>query len=161
MSSAEILPSMQSVVHFLPFLYKGDNFGVFMFAFLPIISLLKRCLLYEERICCHLLSCISSPMGSKFFSFRVEPFSEERQNKQSCLPCKSINSPLILCMLGNFCMLFCRLWSFFKLTFQKKSFRNTIRVSDSLDSDQAWCFVRPDLGPNCLQRLLADNKSRN
>ena len=35
----------------------------------------------------------------------------------------------------------------------KNSFRNTIRVSYSLDPDQARHFVGPDLGPNCLQRL--------
>ena len=39
-----------------------------------------------------------------------------------------------------------------KLTFFKKSFRNTIRVSNSLDPDQARHFVGPDLGTNCLQR---------
>ena len=41
-------------------------------------------------------------------------------------------------------------------------FSNTIRVSNSLDPDQARHFVGnvgPDLDPNCLQRLLADNKS--
>ena len=37
---------------------------------------------------------------------------------------------------------------------------STIRVANSLDPDQARHFVRPDLGPNCLQRLSADNKSR-
>ena len=31
-------------------------------------------------------------------------------------------------------------------------------MSNSLDSDQARHFVRSDLGPNCLQRLSADNK---
>ena len=36
---------------------------------------------------------------------------------------------------------------------------NTIRVSNSLDQDQGQHFVGPDLGPNCLQRLSADNKS--
>ena len=36
-------------------------------------------------------------------------------------------------------------------------FFNTIRVSNSLDPDQARHFVGPDLGPNCLQRLSADN----
>ena len=41
---------------------------------------------------------------------------------------------------------------FFKLTFSKSSFRNTIRVLDSLDSDQDLHSVGPDLGPNCLQR---------
>ena len=35
-------------------------------------------------------------------------------------------------------------------------FFNTIRVSNSLDPDQARQFVGPDLGPNCLQRLSAD-----
>ena len=37
-----------------------------------------------------------------------------------------------------------------KLTLLKSSFGNTIRVSNSLDPDQAQHFVRPDLGPNCL-----------
>ena len=36
----------------------------------------------------------------------------------------------------------------------------TIQVSNSLDQDQAQHFGWPDLGPNCLQRLSADNKSR-
>ena len=36
---------------------------------------------------------------------------------------------------------------------------NTISVSNSLDPDQARHFVGPDLGPNCLQRLSADDKS--
>ena len=35
--------------------------------------------------------------------------------------------------------------------------RNTIRVSNSLDPDQAQQNVGPDLGPNCLQRLSADD----
>ena len=48
---------------------------------------------------------------------------------------------------------------FSKLTFSKNSFRNTIRVSNSLDPDQDLHSVGPDLGPNCLQRLLADDKS--
>ena len=41
---------------------------------------------------------------------------------------------------------------FSKLTFSKDSFRNTIRMSNSLDSDQDPHSVGPDLGPNCLQR---------
>ena len=32
-------------------------------------------------------------------------------------------------------------------------------MSNSLDPDQARQFVWPDLGPNCLQRLSAENKS--
>ena len=42
---------------------------------------------------------------------------------------------------------------------QKNSFRNTIRVSSSLNPDQVRRFVGPDLGPNCLQRLSADDTS--
>ena len=39
--------------------------------------------------------------------------------------------------------------------FRKISFRNNIRVSNSLDPDQARYLFGPDLGPNCLQRLSA------
>ena len=35
-------------------------------------------------------------------------------------------------------------------------FFNTIRMSNSLDPDQARQFFGPDLGPNCLQRLSAN-----
>ena len=43
---------------------------------------------------------------------------------------------------------------FFKINFFKKFFKDyhqMIRVSNSLDPDQARHFVGPDLGPNCLQ----------
>ena len=40
------------------------------------------------------------------------------------------------------------------------SFRNTIRVSNSLDPDQARQIVGPDLGPNCLQKISASDTSR-
>ena len=56
-------------------------------------------------------------------------------------------------------MLFWHLQVFFKSTFSKNSFRNTVRVSNSLDPDKAGCSVGPDLCANCLQRLSADNKS--
>ena len=39
--------------------------------------------------------------------------------------------------------------------------RNSIRVSNSLDPDQDRHYVRPDLSPNCLQRLSAGNKSHS
>ena len=39
-------------------------------------------------------------------------------------------------------------------------FFNTIRVSNSLDTDQAKLFVGPDLGPNCLPKSSADNLSQ-
>ena len=37
---------------------------------------------------------------------------------------------------------------------------NTTSVSNSLDADQARRFVGPDLGPNCLERLPANDKRR-
>ena len=59
-----------------------------------------------------------------------------------------------------FCLLFCCLLIFFKIIFLgENSFRNiySIRVSNSLDPDQARHFVGPNLGPNCLQKLSADD----
>ena len=46
-----------------------------------------------------------------------------------------------------------------KLTLSKISFRNTSRVLNGLDPDQNRHSVCPDLSPNCLQRLSADDKS--
>ena len=46
------------------------------------------------------------------------------------------------------------------LLFQRNSFRNTIRMANSLDPDQAQDSVGPDLGPYCLQRSAADSKIR-
>ena len=43
--------------------------------------------------------------------------------------------------------------------FTKNSFRNTIRIPNSLDPDQARHFVGPGLGPNCLERSSADGTS--
>ena len=60
-------------------------------------------------------------------------------------------------------MLFCHLLFFFffsKSTFSKISFRNTIRVSNSLYPDQARHFVRPNLGPPRLERLSVDDTYR-
>ena len=50
---------------------------------------------------------------------------------------------------------------FFQIQFfLKKLFRNTIRVSNSWDPNQTRRFVGPDLGPNCLQKLSADDTRR-
>ena len=49
---------------------------------------------------------------------------------------------------------------FSKSTFSKNSFGNTIKMSTCLDTDQDRHSARPDLGPNCLQRLSADDKRR-
>ena len=56
-------------------------------------------------------------------------------------------------LAGSFCIL---MW-FSRLTFSKSSFRNTIRESNNLDPDQDRRFVGPDLGPNCLHKLYADD----
>ena len=56
-----------------------------------------------------------------------------------------LNTFILLCHISLF-----ECWIFFK----------TIRASNSLDPDQARHFDGPDLGPNCLQRLSADDKSR-
>ena len=45
-----------------------------------------------------------------------------------------------------------------KMIYSKKKFRNTIR-ENSLDPGWDRHCVGPDLGPNCFQRLLADDKS--
>ena len=45
---------------------------------------------------------------------------------------------------------------FIELKFSISHFRNTFRVSNSLDPDQVERFVGPDFGPNCLQMLSAD-----
>ena len=50
--------------------------------------------------------------------------------------------------------------SFSKSTFSKITFRNTTRVSNSLDPDQARQFVGPDVDPNCLQGSSADDTVR-
>ena len=47
-----------------------------------------------------------------------------------------------------------------KSSFLKTSLRNTIKVLNGLDQDQAQHFVGPDLGRNCFQRLSADDTSK-
>ena len=46
-----------------------------------------------------------------------------------------------------------------KTEFSKKSFRNTKRVSNSLDSDQAHHLVGPDLGPKTVCKGYKQAKS--
>ena len=54
--------------------HKGDNFCDFLFVLLYTNPLLKRGLLYKDRICSLWLS------GSKFFAYIVDPFSERDKN---------------------------------------------------------------------------------
>ena len=53
-----------------------------------------------------------------------------------------------LCMLGNFFMLFCRLLIFCKINY----FEKKLRVSKSLDPDQAQHFVGPELFAKVINR---------
>ena len=71
-------------------------------------------------------------------------------------PAKKIikNTQLTHSLQGNFvCFLFA------DFVIEKKSYRNTISASNSLNPDQAGHIVRPNLCPNCLQSLSADNNS--
>ena len=52
----------------------------------------------------------------------------------------------------------CRLLTFFKINFFKKSFQNTIRVSDSLDLDQDRHSVSPDLGYMQMAKVVASKE---
>ena len=65
-----------------------------------------------------------------------------------------------LCLLGNFACIFAVCWYLLKSIFLKSYFRNTIRVSNSSDPDQARHLVGPDLVQNCLKRLSAEDTSR-
>ena len=63
-------------------------------------------------------------------------------------------------MMGNFSSFCCRLLIFFsKINFSKKFFQDTQSRSNRLDPDQDRHIVGPDLGPDCLQKLSADDKS--
>ena len=46
------------------------------------------------------------------------------------------------------------------VSFSQNSFRNSLKVSNSLDLDQVKKIVRCDLDPNSLQRLSADDISQ-
>ena len=60
--------------------------------------------------------------------------------------------------MSNFLSIFCRLLIYFSKFNTKKYFRNTIRVSNSLDPGQAQLSVESDLDPYFLQRTAADDK---
>ena len=65
-----------------------------------------------------------------------------------------------ICLLGNFACFLSSNDFFPNQLFKQILSGNTIRVSNSLDPDQARQFVGPDLGPNSLQMLSADDTSR-
>ena len=49
---------------------------------------------------------------------------------------------------------------FFRNQLFEKFFQEYRQSVNSFDSDQTLCFVGPNLVPNCLQKLSADDKSR-
>ena len=79
--------------------------------------------------------------------------SRPRSCRLTMLPCIQDYFALCLLFLSSDDL-------FSKSTFLKTYFRNTASVSNSLDPDQARPYVGPDLVPNCLQRLSADDTSR-
>ena len=82
---------------------------------------------------------------------RIEKMShtESKQKLQTQTTMVSKFISLTLCQLGNFSCFYCHLLTIFKINFFKKSCRNTIRHS-----------IGPELDPNCLQRLSADDTRR-
>ena len=54
-------------------------------------------------------------------------------------------------------MLFLSSTDFFQNQLSPKKFKNTTRVSNSLDPDQTQHNVRHDLDPNCMQTLSAED----
>ena len=57
-------------------------------------------------------------------------------------------------------MLFYLSANFFRIKFFEKFFHEFHKRFKQIDPDQARHFVRPDLGPNCLQRLSGEDTSR-
>ena len=73
-----------------------------------------------------------------------------------------ICSIIKFCMLGNFSCVCCRLLTFFKINFlKKKSFRNTIGVSNGLDPDQDRHSVGPDLGPKLFSKVIISKQQKS
>ena len=66
---------------------------------------------------------------------------------------------VIFCLLSIFLCFFCPLLIFFRINFFEKFFQEYHQSVNSLDPDQVLHFFRPDLGPNCLQKLSADDTS--
>ena len=64
-------------------------------------------------------------------------------------------------ILGNFSCFFLLSADFVSKSTFLKTLSVIPSVSNTLDPDQAGHFVRPDLGPNCVQRLSTDYPSPN
>ena len=144
----------------VPFKIIADQMIIYRYYFLFFWK--KYCLTFHEKkfdISCELTWNDKLYFGRQFTCKCHALFSWTFLKKLSLLSAAVVTGTLILCMLGNFACFFCCLIFFLNQLFPEKTFRNTIKVSNSLDPDQAWHFVRSDLDPNCLQRLSADDKS--
>ena len=60
----------------------------------------------------------------------------------------------------SFCMLFVVCYFFSESTFLKNPFKNMTRVPNRLDPDQFRRFVRPDLGPNRLLKVISRQRGK-
>ena len=58
----------------------------------------------------------------------------------------------------EYCFMIFVVWRYISTLFSKISFRNTTRVLNSLNPDQARHFVGPDMDPNYLQWLPANDE---
>ena len=67
-------------------------------------------------------------------------------------------NPKLFANCVSFHIFYCLFILFSKFRFSKKIFQNTNIMSNSLDPDQARQKVGPDLGLNCLLKLLANDK---
>ena len=107
--------------------------------------------------------CYTQPLNNNLFTaceyyFETNPFCHASSTKDfENLAEFNLLQYFHLCTQNSVCAT--NIGPFGELPFSKNSFRNTIRVSNSLDPDQDRHFVYPDLGPNCLQRISADDKS--
>ena len=114
----------------------------FIFIKFQATPLISSIIFHKNIFCDNLLE--SLPQGNPMRTHKIR-FGAEITNlssKYSPYLKLYVVLTLTLCMLGNFACFFCRLQIFLKLTFSKKYFRNTIRVSNSLDPDQAQHFAK-------------------
>ena len=90
-----------------------------------------------------------------FFLLEIKPQNESI--KRSLFNHKKMwfRQILINCLHAEKIFMIFFVWFFSKLTFSKNSFKHTIRVLNSLDSDQAQHSVGPDLGQTlCIGHWL-------
>ena len=96
---------------------------------------------------------------SHFKNFLIKTYGELYSNENYQQGGYRPMNLITLCMLGNFTCFCCRQLTFLKISFLKKIFQDHYQSVKQFGSRSGPTFVRPDMGPNCLQRLSADNKN--